>query len=132
MILYIPENFFIAHWFADQPSTEYQKATGIPNMNWIAAVWRRPDGLYEARHRFAYFDKRERVIRSSWHGFTLRGHAPRATLLTPFDQIAKMTSMRHGGAMWERVDLNLPGDQALEILLQKPWMRIVATEAEMN
>jgi len=34
--------------------------------------------------------------------------------------------------MWERVDLNLPGDQALEILLQKPWMRIVATEAEMN
>lgn len=132
MILYIPENFFIAHWFVDQPSEAWRKQTGVPNMNWIAAVWRRPDGMYEARNRFAYFDDRERCIRSNWHGFTLRGNAKPHTLIEPFDKIALMTSIRHGNCFWERVDLNLPGDQAIEILMQKSWMRVVATEAEMN
>lgn len=132
MIAYIPQNFFIAHWFVDQPSEAWRQQTGVPNMNWIAAVWRRMDGFYEAKQRFAYFDKRERCIKSNWHSFTIRGGTPRERLIVPFDGIAQMTSIRHGGAFWERVDLNLPGDQAIEILMQKSWMRIVGTEAEMN
>ncbi len=132
MIEYIPQHFFIAHWFVDQPSLVYRKETGVPNMNWIAAVWRRPDGLYEAKMRFAYYDDRERTIRSSWQSFSMREDTPREKLVEGFDMIAKMTSARHGDAMWERVDLDLPGDEAFLILLEKPWMRIVGKEGDFN
>jgi hypothetical protein len=53
-------------------------------------------------------------------------------MIALLDDVAQKTSTQNGGAMWERVDLNLPGDKAIEKLLQRPWMRIVATQAEMN
>ncbi len=132
MIEYIPQNFFIAHWFADQPSDAFRRMSGVPNMNWIAAVWRRPDGFYEAVQRFAYFNDRGRRVRSRWYEFILKPDVPREILIAPFDRIAQMTSLRHGGAMWERVDLNLPGDQAFEIVSKKRWMRVVGTSADLN
>jgi hypothetical protein len=132
MIEYIPDNFFIAHWFVDQPSDAYRKMAGVANMNWIAAIWRNPNGLYELQYRFAYFDNRERHVRSSWFRATSKGGQNIQQQVAAVDYIAKRTSKQNGNSKWERVDLNMPGDEAFLILIRKPWMRIIATEAEMN
>lgn len=126
MIEYHPKNFFIAHWFVDQPSPEYRAESGVPNMNWIAAMWRCSDGRYHMAMRFAYFDDQERRERARWQAFESGPGFNVKEAVERLDQIALITSIRNGNCLWERVDLNLPGDQAFEILIQKPWMRVVA------
>jgi hypothetical protein len=133
MIEYRPDKFFIAHWFVDQPSAAYRKETGVPNMNWIAAIWRNPDGTLEMKYRFAYFDDKEKFLRSSWYGAKTKPGLTVEQAKAPMDFMAKMTSARNGDARWERVDLNLPGDQAIRVLAKKPWMQVFAySEEELN
>jgi hypothetical protein len=132
MIEYAPNKFFVAHWFVDQPSDVYRRLTGVANMNWIAAVWRNPDERYELKYRFAYYDNRERHIRSSWMNVSFESNVDIQKVIFGVDMLAKKVSEQNGGSHRERVDLNLSGDKAIEKLLQKPWMRIIATQAEMN
>ncbi len=125
MIEYTPKNFFFAHWFVDQPPKDWRILMGLPNMNWMAAAWRRPDGLIEAKYRFAYYDDREVRIRSSWQEFHMKSYTPREIIIEGLDKIAIQIASNNN-SKWERVDLNLPGDEAIELLLDKPWMQIKA------
>lgn len=125
MITYSNNLFFIAHWFVDQPSAAYRKQTGVPNMNWIAALWRNPDGSYEMRFRFSYWDEGENYLKSSWHGAKSKSGRSIEQMIAGLDILAKMNSERNGNSFWERVDLNLFGDKAMEELLKKDWFNIV-------
>ena len=101
MIRCITENFIIAHWFVDQSSDEFRRATGTPNMNWIACV-RCTDGVIHMTHRFAYCGDDEKRLRAKWQEGTLNSDASLDAAIAGLDLAAKKVSERNGNSRWRR------------------------------
>jgi hypothetical protein len=126
MIEFKPENFYIAMWFVDQPSPEYREKTGVPNMNWMACLYRFPNGLVKATYRFAYWDENENLLDKNWYSGQHDSLASDTELIEGLDKMMKMISIRNGDAFSQRVNLNVTGDKALAKLqsLKLSWLRI--------
>jgi hypothetical protein len=124
MIEFKQENLYIAMWFVDQPSMEYRRRTGVPNMNWIACVWKRPDGCLEVRFRFAYWDNLEILIDKNWYRAEMSAPFSVETVICGIDETAKLISVRNGGSFWERVDLGVYGSEAIKKIQSRDWANI--------
>jgi hypothetical protein len=105
MIEFKQENLYIALWFVDQPSREYRRKISVPNMNWLACVWKRPDGSLELVYRYGYWDDLENLVDKHWYTAKMPGPFSVETVIHGIDEAAKLVSARNGDSFWERVDM---------------------------
>lgn len=107
---------YVSHiWYVNSPE----------NKDWLAHLWKDPDGPWHIEYRFRYYVDEDNGIhskdRKSWYDAEVKAEVPEAEVVEKIDLLANITRDVFQGELWKLPVQSDDPRVALEIMKKQPW-----------